>query len=245
MIKRKIFIFFSFFLFFISINSYCGNILYFVDYSVGTDYMMDALNNLSTVHNVVVADNISDFDSKLANGNWDLAILMLQNDSFEPTDVPNYVNYIQNNGKTIFTDWSENQGFADLFQISYTGNDNLDNVTILHQSLKNGISNPLLLNNPGWGTYSMGMSTQNGTVAGIFSNGDAAIIIALNGNAIINGFLTDTPANSSDGIKFFENEIKFLLAQKPKTVPTLSEWGIIITIFFLGFIAFGFIRKQV
>jgi hypothetical protein len=181
-------------------------ILYWCDSVSGTDYMGEALSNIARTHSISVttAVDVTDFESKVTLGEWNLVILMIQGDSY---DTPNFNAYVSAGGRAIHADCSRDTTRGALFGVSYTGIENETIITITDDLLSVGVTNPVILSNPGWGTFSMGM-TDSGIVAATFGNGDAAIVIGNNGKTIINGFLSDTLSSASDGVALFENEIK-------------------------------------
>jgi glutamate synthase domain-containing protein 3 len=66
----------------------------------------------------------------------------------------------------------------------------------------------------------MGLGS-SGVTAATFENGDGAIAYGTDGRVIVNGFLTDTFANGSQGVQLYENEINSLASTVPDTGSTL------------------------
>jgi hypothetical protein len=63
-----------------------------------------------------------------------------------------------------------------------------------------------------WSIYSSGLgATGNAVEAGIFPNGDAAIVIGNGGNTILNGFLQDVFLDFGEGVYLAANEVRYLL----------------------------------
>jgi hypothetical protein len=182
-------------------------ILYWNDLVLGTDYMGEALANIAGTYLtsiVTTATDLSDFETKVAAGGWDLVVLMIQSWIYS---TPKFNAYVSGGGRAILADWTKDIKRGKLFGVTYTGNDNQDVITITDDLLLSGVTNPMSLINPGWGIFSMGLTDTAGTVAATFPNGDAAIVVRANRRTIINGFLTDTPMFASDGVALFENEI--------------------------------------
>jgi hypothetical protein len=192
-------------------------ILYWCDSVSATDYMGEALANIANTYSisVTIASDLTDFESKVALGGWNLVILMIQGDSY---DTPNFNSYVSGGGRAIHVDFNKDATRSALFGVTYTGNDNETAVTITDDLLSAGVTNPMTLSSRGWGTFSMGM-TDPGIIAATFGNGDAAIVVGNGGKTIINGFLSDTPSSASDGVALFENEIKTTL---PLTVTSAN-----------------------
>lgn len=192
-------------------------ILYWNDFGhispSGTDYMKAALVKIANTNSTstTTATGLTDFESKVAAGGWDLVVLMIQSSSYS---TPNFNSYVSGGGRAILGDWTKDATRAALFGGTYTGNDNQNSITITDSLLLGGVANPMSLTNPGWTTFSMGANGTSGTVAATFPNGDAAIVVGADRKTIINGFLTDTPTSVADGVDLFENEILTMLPFK-------------------------------
>ena len=200
-----------------------NNVLYYADVNQGTDYMDSALTACG--FDVTKPADWSEFNTELQTGDFDLAI------SFNQGDIPNLdkdimAAYIAQGGKVIFTDWNKTSEFAQLFNASYTGNENETPITITESALSNRITNPMSISNPGWGTWSMGLSaTGGGQSLAYFPNSDDAIVLGNQGRTAILGFLGDTPP-ADDGQKFFENLLYFMTeATAPTHVSSITVTG--------------------
>jgi len=79
------------------------------------------------------------------------------------------------------------------------------------------LEDQLLLTNPGYTTWSMGLETK-AKVLGLFAT-DEASIIAPNPQTLVNGFLVDTLTNFEEGVKLFQNEITYLLSSHSVELP--------------------------
>jgi hypothetical protein len=194
-----------------------SSILYYSDFNLGTDAMGQALTALSGANTVTTATSSADFATKISSGSYNLGVFSAQN--FGSSSYGDGINalgaFVAGGGKAIYTDWSMDNIFAALFAAQWTGGRNQDIVTVVNPLLAAGISNPILLSNPGWGVYSMDVS--GGSIAATFNNGNGAI--AYSGNSIVNGFLTDTFNNNAQGIQLYENEINTLLGGGAAPVP--------------------------
>jgi hypothetical protein len=202
----------------LSAEAQAGSILYYNDLVVGTDQMAQALADLSGTHTTETALSSSDFASKLASGNYDLGILFIQNffASSYSDAISALGSFVSAGGASIFTDWSRDDSAASLFGASYGGQINYSAFTISDPTLQNGVGSFVELSNPGWGTYSMGISSPNNLKA-TFSDGFGAI--SLVGRSIVNGFLSDTFVNEAQGVALYTNEINMLLGNTPSAVP--------------------------
>jgi subtilisin family serine protease len=168
-------------------------------------------------YNVTQVDNYSSFESAIDSGSWDIVVLMNQGDWVG--DIPNFLAYVADGGRAIMADWSGDGTLGSAFGVSYTGNDNQQPVTITDADLGAGLTNPLPLVNPGWITFSMGMSTTE-TVLATFPNGDAAVVLGNESRTAAVGFLNDTIHTDADAILFYENLIG-LVAGPPPPPPVL------------------------
>lgn len=181
-------------------------VLYWNDYNVGTDYMAAALSALPGSFSVTTATGDSDFTTQLGAGGWDLAILAVQNSSGY-SSIGALGAYVTGGGRAIYQSWNSwDSAQIAPFGGAFTGVNNQTSVAVSDAGLAAGLSsNPLALTNPGWGTFSTGLS---GTVvAATFGNGDAAILIGNSGRTILNGFLTDTITDGTDAVRLYTNEI--------------------------------------
>jgi len=148
----------------------------------------------------------SAFENTLATEkDWGIVVLMKQN--WWSGDFPNLRAYISDGGKAIIADWTRDQTLGSAFDINYTGNNNQRPVTIKDPLLATDLPNPLSLINPGWGIFSMGMSTSTGKVLATFPNGDAAVVMGNEDNTIAVGFLNDTIPTNENAQLFYKNLI--------------------------------------
>ncbi len=205
--------------------------LVYVDYSLLPDYVVPALTNQG--FNVTVAIDWTDFNTQLASGNFGLAVAFTQNwgIGLSLTDAQNYIN---GGGCMIFADWHRTNTFANLFEANFTGSNNLTPFTISDAMLSNGITNPVAISSPGWGTWSTGLTAiGSGEVLATFPNGDAAVIRGNGGNTIILGYLSDTPPDA-DRQMLFENVIKSTTCGGFAQEIPVSNWAIILGVLLIG-----------
>jgi len=150
----------------------------------------------------------------------------MMNQDMEVGDIPNFLAYVADGGRAIMTDWSHYDTLGSAFGLSYTDNDNQEPVTIIDSDLGAELPNPLSLVNPGWGTFSMGMSTTE-TVLATFPNGDAAVVLGNMSHTAAVGFLNDTIPNDVNAIQFYENLIDLvdgtpILRPEPTEMPPVT-----------------------
>lgn len=200
-----------------------GNALVYVDYALVNDEVVSTLT--SEGYTVTVATDWSNFNTLLAEGT-DLAVAFAQNSpATGGLSYSTVESYISGGGKMIFATWSTaDLAFANLFEANFTGNFNMTMVCSDYISLKRDITGGCFtLSNPGWTTFSLGLSPiGNGTVAATYSNGDAAIILGNNGNTIMLGYLSDTPSVKATAFSNVTNTLTTGLA-----VP-ISYWWIVL-----------------
>lgn len=199
-------------------------VLYRNDSNIGTDYMAAAL--ASPAYTVTaVTGSISSY----ALSSFDIVVYANQNNSEPDGDLALLNTFIGGGGKAIYANWTGNS--ANLGGVVSGGtNQTLLTVGSLFSA---GLTNPLSVVNPGWGTFSRGLTATSGTVAGTFGNGDSAIIVGNNGRTIYNGFLTDTVASQ----RLYSNE----LASLAGAVPEPGTWAMMLAGF--GMIGFA-VRKR-
>jgi hypothetical protein len=212
--KKKFSIILSILLLFgmVSIASATSSILYFNDYNVGTDQMAAALAELSGTYNITTASSSADFATDIQTGNFNLGIFMVQNypPSYYADGISALGTFLANGGSSIYTDWTCDNTYAALFGSQWTGGASHSTVTVTG-ALAAGITNPITLYNPGWGTYSMGLDTASGTIPATFEDSAGAIAISMAGRSITNGFLTDTFVDGPQGVQLYKNEIGYVL----------------------------------
>ena len=212
-------------------------------YTTGTnanDYAVPALTN--TGFNVTIATDYTDFNTKLASGNYALGVVFNNGGCcFLGLDLQTTQNFIANGGCMIFCDWELTQSFAALFEASFTGNGNITPMTITDPALAAGITNPVAILNTAWGTWSTALAPAgNGEVLATFPDGSAAIVRGNNAHTMLLGYLSDTPPDA-DRQKLLENVIKATTCggYNPSVVP-VSNWAIALGIFLIA--SFAVIR---
>jgi hypothetical protein len=212
----------------IAAPSSAASILYRVDHVVGTDVMDAAL--VSSGHTITkIATDLS--GQTLAS--YDIVIYANQNLSQADGDQAALDAYMASGGKLIYANWRTSAaGELPAINSAYTGGINQVGITL--SQFASGVTNPLTAVNPGWGVFTTGLTAlAGGTVAAMFDNGDAAIVIGTDGRSIHNGFLTDTV----DSQQLYLNEIDFLLSG---AVPEPATWAMMIS----GFAMAGFAARR-
>lgn len=219
---------------FISIGpAQAAAILYFKDLSLGTDRMGQALSSpaITGSHTVTTASSLADFTTKLNTGNFQLAIFFEQNDSGAGYDAAfaAIAAHLSKGGAAIADDWTQNTTHSAAFGVTFpAGNNNQTSFNVIAPALLPGVTNPVNLTNPGWGTFSYDMTGSGTTSIGAsFPVGGSAIIIGNNGRSIFNGFLSDTFVDGTEGVNLYVNEINLALASLPEpgTVALFAVFG--------------------
>lgn len=185
-------------------------ILYFSDFSLGTDQMAAALVAVSGTHTVTTATDLADFTTKIASGSYELGILFQQNfatDAAWDAAWAALAAFIAGGGSAIGDDWTQTAAHAAAFGATFNGSNNQNVFTVTDAALAAGLTNPVNLTNPGWGTFSTGLT---GTSAADFAVGEA-IVVGNFGRTIFNGFLNDTFTDGAEGRQLYINEIGFVL----------------------------------
>ena len=189
-----------------------GSILYFTDANVGTDRMAAAL--AASGHPLTVATSLNDFAARIATGEFRLGILFQQNQSGAAYDAAfaALAAHIAAGGAAIGADWTRNGTHSAPFSAIFTGAVNNNSVTVNAAVLSSGITNPILLTNPGWGVFSYGLTASSGASCdAVFGNAQCAIVTGNGGRTIFNGFLGDTPGEP--GRQLYLNQINAVLAR--------------------------------
>jgi hypothetical protein len=187
-----------------------AKVLYYVD-STHSNPFATALTALGITP--TVAGSYFDFETKLAAGGWDLAILFDQG-NFDTSWATPLANYISQGGRAIAATWTQDNTAAAALGAQYTGSNNGTAITQTDTTnpIWTGIGNPFNLFNPGWGTFATGLRPTTGTSIGQFANGDSGLIVGNNQHTLLNGFLSDSISGSTQAVQFAQNEIKFELA---------------------------------
>jgi hypothetical protein len=210
--------------------------LYFDDFSHG-DRMAAALSALSGTVTTTTASSPSDFTTKLASGGYDLAIFFEQD--FSGTDYnaafAALATYIAGGGRAIADDWTRNNTHSAVFDTTFTGGRNQTSFSVTDPGLASGITNPVMLFNPGWGTFATDLG--GGISAAVFPNSTSAIVSGNGGRSLFNGFLNDTFVDPATGEQLYMNEIEKLLG----TTAAIPEPG---TLTLLGLGIIGFARRR-
>lgn len=191
------------------------NVLYRVDATVGTDYFDQALTT-STLTATRTMGGLSGFTLS----DFDAVFYANQGVSAPAGDITALTTYINGGGRVIFTNWQ-----ADLPPLNSVDTFNVNETVLTLSQFTSGLTNPLSVFNPGWGTFSRGLAAgPGGTVAATFGNGDAAIVIGNGGRTIHNGFLTDTV----DAPQLYANQFSFLFGTVAGAVPEPETWAMMI-----------------
>jgi hypothetical protein len=187
-----------------------ASVLYRRDGVVGTDYLSAAL----TAGGHAVTFTSGDLSSYTLS-DYDLVIYANQNQGVPGGDLLTLEGFAGSGGKLMYTSWTEER--PDGLGASYSGSTNQTQVNL------NGLfgTGLLTLSNPGWGTFSRGLTASSGTVAATFGNGDAAIVATA--NTVFNGFLSDTGSQ-----ELYANEIAYLTSGGTGGVPEPATWALMI-----------------
>lgn len=196
-------------------------ILYYVDYEYpGHDTFYAALGAMGLLPSTVVVRGDDAMAGYLSSEGWHLVVTLIQNYGGVRSFTAALVDYVAKGGKAILADWRttnpDGLALAVAFQGSYTGSDNGSSIYFVPGSmLWFGLMSPVDIGLPSgvtWGIYSMGLgATGNAEEAGIFPNGDAAVVIGNGGNTLLNGFLQDVFLDFGEGVYLATNEIRYLL----------------------------------
>lgn len=210
--------------------------LVYADLTLENDYVVTALTNLGFT--VTVAADWTDFNTQLVSGNFGFAAAFNQNTT-NGLSYASVQTYINSGGCMVYTDWTRDNGYMDLFEASWTGSTNSPSMTITDPVLGAGITSPMIFTNPGWGDYSMGLApTGAGEVLAVFPSGEAAVVRGNGGRTIVLGYLSDTPPEAERQL-LFENVVNSTLCGSGEQIP-ISNWAIFLGLFLI--VSFAVIR---
>lgn len=185
-----------------------ADVLYWIDFTIGTSAIPGGITKAGFAG--VAATDDTNFDNLLTTGTWDAVIIAIQGsplNSYNPSILPDLVSFVNNGGRLIGSNWfNGDTGFYSLFQAALVDVNNTS-VTNDGSALFNAISGNIGLVNPGWGIFDQSYSPLAGATGFGPSGGGFGIIQGNNGKTFLNGPLTDTYANLSQGEQLIANQI--------------------------------------
>lgn len=214
----------------------------FIDYVIQPDFVIAGLTNLG--YTVTVATGWADFDTKLVSGNYGLAVGFIQNQGATGPSPAAMQTFIGAGGCIIYADWYMDNARVSPLEASFTGSANNTVMTISDPILAGGLTNPVIMTNTGWGTFTMGLTaTGSAQVLATFENGDAAVVRGNGGKSIVLGYLSDVPF-APERQQLFENVVLSTLCGSGLQVP-VSDWAIYLGLFLMiSFVVFRFARAS-
>jgi len=194
-------------------------VLYFYDsyFVQGEDpYVLDALFDAGYL--VRRTNDVEVFDAELRSGRPDLVVALVQADGTTalPLDADVFDTYLARGGRVLLADWRRDPTLAAVMDAAYTGATNLRVARLDDPALEEGIGERVVLREPGWLTFSMGLRPlDGGTAACAFENDDACLVVGNDGRSALLGMLGDT-LPTDVGATFFENLTRRLLDDPPR-----------------------------
>lgn len=208
------------------------NVLFFQDATLGPVPSAPEQALINRGDTVTTETVFANFETQVAVGGWDLIVFNHQSSGGFPAALPNFQAYITAGGSAIASEWQMDAAFGAMFGVTYTGVINETSVTVTDTGLAAGIAtNPFILANPGWGTYSYGMTADIVTdptavsAATFAPSGNDAIVIANGGKTIMMGFLNDTNPVAADGAALYASAITTTNQPAAITVTPLDGGG--------------------
>jgi hypothetical protein len=199
-----------------AMSAHATTVLYRNDGNVGTDYMAQALSTSPYVVTTTTGD-LSTFDLS----DFDIVVYASQTFPMSGFDFDQLQVYAGAGGHTIFHDWSGATA-QELFQTGF-GQSDPTSMTV-GPRFGAGVSNPVAIVNPGWGSFSQGLIGNAQTItAATFANGDAAILVSLDGRTILNSFLTDTVASPQLYLNELQSFAQIAEAPVPAALPLFAS----------------------
>jgi hypothetical protein len=205
-------------------------VMWYTDFDVGTPVIPGALAAIPGL-TVYHATNQSDFDTQISTNPWDLVIFgeQLGSATFNVSSAF-LATFLSGGGKIIGATW-QNSTMAAFFQASATS----ANQTSITGSgaLFGGVTQPVQLINPGWGTFSRGYSGAGACLAE-FADASCAAIEGNSGNTLLLGPLFDTygddgTADQANGQLFVERSVEHMLGGSPTSAPEPASLALMAT----------------
>lgn len=195
------------------------DVLYWSDQDLGNNAFPTAVTQLG--YSQTTAESASDFEAKIASGEYEVAVLLLQNWFYETTHFPNFKSFLDSGGRAVFVDWTRDAGLGAWFGITYTGRYNETHMTLTDPYLINKVGNTSVdIYNPGWSYYSVCMALDGASSAATYDNGDVAI--AYTDKTLINGPLKDTFVNFDLGVSLAKAELQKVLGRASVGCPAIN-----------------------
>lgn len=200
--------------------AHAQRVLYYTDYNVGTSVLPSAVTALQALRPGVTADAASsqaDFNARLASGNYDLAIFGEQSNGIYAGSAASLTAFLGAGGRIIGATWMDD-GLRSLLGASGVTS---RNGTSLAGSgaLFAGLTSPVSLSNPGWGTFAQGYTLAAGsTCLATLSSGGCGAVLGSGGRTLLLSPLFDSYASTATGAHVVANGASLLLGH-PSTVP--------------------------
>jgi hypothetical protein len=215
----------------------------YIDQAYENDFVVAGLLNLG--YTVTVATGWADFDAKLISGNYGLAVGFVQYSGGVGPSPQAMQTFMNAGGCIIYADWYYvDNSRVSVLGASFTGAFNMTTMTISDAGLAGGLTNPVIMSNAGWGTYTMGLAPLGGSqVLATYENGDAAVVLGNGGKSVVLGYLSDAPL-SADRQQLFENVVNATLCGNGQEIP-VSDWAIYLGIFLiLSFVVVRYVKAS-
>ncbi|MBS0321294.1 MAG: hypothetical protein JSR18_12185 [Proteobacteria bacterium] len=190
-----------------------ATVLYYVDLVNPPDAVLAAA--AARGDTVTTATDWTDFNTKLAGGTYALAIGLSQDSSAGP-DGTTVTNYLIGGGRMIYANYALSAPYTTIFAATETST-NLTSATFSDATLAFNLTSPQTFSNPGWGTFTMGLTPQGGgTSLCTFAGGDSCAVSSSGGHALVLGWLSDTPAQRA---QIMGNAMAYVLGESPIVIP--------------------------
>lgn len=192
-------------------NARAASILYFEDTTLATSAVPGALASLALSGSTTTATDVTDFNTQLGSGTWDIVIFGEQNGNPFSTAGANLTTYVNGGGRVLATTWrADAGGLAELLEASAVDTNGTAITTDAHPVFA-GLPAAISLTSPGWGTFSRSWAPTGSAVgAGTLGAGNA-VIVGHSGRTILGGPLFDTFATLAEGEALVANAIGLLL----------------------------------
>lgn len=218
------------------------HVVYWTDYNVGTSTLPGAMSLLQGMMpglTVTAAASQAEFNTLVASGGVDLAIIGEQNGGAFAGSSSVLATLVANGGSVMGATWLSGSTPAFFGATRTTTNESM---ILGSGQLFAGLSSPVGLTSPGWGVFAGGYATAE-TCLATTTSGQCAAVLGNGGQTLLLSPLFDAYVDPAQGARFVANGAGVLLGAAPTVTPEPATVALLGT-GLLGMGAFGLRRRR-